>query len=356
MISSRGALARENISCHGMPEVGRSSNRFAPPPRVSSDWNYDKELPRSSSARTLSAHAQSKFSASAREPWRAVSNSLERVACTSRNSSRGRRPASVTRSDSRQRLASPHRSDRQRPVSQGRSLDADLNVDSVQRFRRPAASMKDNGEADGATDVADGAADAAAGIPGTHADTVAAVSSLPDLLSTTSAFDGGFCGSDLRMECARLRHSLQQFNRRIEQKMREVSEGQAFVLERQSEQQAEAVELLEELRVLSTENKKLEAGARNGRNAAWRLKAALRAHEADVEIDAEEATEKHRRLEQENARLRKEAAALRTRLLCWRRAHQRLARSPSRLRALFAQQGLTDEDTAWISDVPLICT
>jgi len=197
--------------------------------------------------------------------------------------------------------------------------------------------------ADAALDAAVDPADSAALVRGgVDAGTGAATQELQPV-SLQSEFQGSFTppdlggcdgpGRNLREECEQLRQALADTTERIEQTMREVADQQSQMQERQAQQQAEAVSLLEELRVLSSENKKLQVGARDSRNAAWKLQAALKAREGSMELHVEEETERQKRLEQENARLRKEAAALKARLLGWRRAQQR-NRSPSSQRTL----------------------
>lgn len=136
-------------------------------------------------------------------------------------------------------------------------------------------------------------------------------------------------GKSLRSEVERLRLALDLANKNIEATLAEVSVTQLSLKDRKVHQELEALQTKEVLDMLTSENKRLQVGARNGWSSAWKLQAALRSHHEDVEIQSNELLVKQRRLEQENTRLRKEAAALRTRLLAWRQMKRR-STSPAR--------------------------
>jgi len=131
--------------------------------------------------------------------------------------------------------------------------------------------------------------------------------------------------NDLADEVARLRLALDITTKRIEETLAEVSATQLSLKDKKVCQELEVVQIKEVLDMLTSENKRLQAGARNGWSSAWKLQAALRSHEEEVEMQSEELLDRQRRLEQENSRLRKEAAAVKTRLLAWRQMQKRSA-------------------------------
>lgn len=124
-------------------------------------------------------------------------------------------------------------------------------------------------------------------------------------------------------DVARLKAALATTNQRIEETLDEVATTQLHLKDSKVQQEAEANRLREVFEALTVENKKLQVSARSAWSSTWRLQAALRAHEEEVELQSEELGEKQRRLEQENARLRKEAAAGKARLLAWRQMQKR---------------------------------
>lgn len=109
----------------------------------------------------------------------------------------------------------------------------------------------------------------------------------------------------------------------------QVAAAHDFLRDAKVHQDAEASRLAEVLEVLSIENKKLQAAARNGWSQTWKLQANLRAYEDDVEQQREELAERQRRLEQENCCLRKESAGLKTRLLGWQQMQKRGSHLPA---------------------------
>lgn len=130
-------------------------------------------------------------------------------------------------------------------------------------------------------------------------------------------------------EVSRLRAALEETHRHIEETLLEVSVQQWRVKESKVQQQEEIAHLSEVLETLTRENRRLQAAARGGRTATWRLQAELRSQEGIIECKAEELSEHQKRLAQENARLRREAAAMKSRLLGWRQMQKRNV-SPAR--------------------------
>merc|ERR1719440_708954 len=80
-------------------------------------------------------------------------------------------------------------------------------------------------------------------------------------------------------EVARLKLALAQTARRVDATLSQVAAAHDFLRDAKVHQDAEASRLAEVLEVLSIENKKLQAAARNGWSQTWKLQANVRAYE-----------------------------------------------------------------------------
>eukprot|EP00929_Paragymnodinium_shiwhaense_P078110 TRINITY_DN40417_c0_g2_i1.p1 TRINITY_DN40417_c0_g2~~TRINITY_DN40417_c0_g2_i1.p1 ORF type:complete len:577 (+),score=100.43 TRINITY_DN40417_c0_g2_i1:128-1858(+) len=125
----------------------------------------------------------------------------------------------------------------------------------------------------------------------------------------------------LRDEAATLRQALALADQCIVGIRSEVTLNRSLANEQMAVQATGKTDMLD---ALLAEKERLQAAARTGWASAHRLQSALRDHEERVLADTEELQDVQRRLETENQRLRKEHAALRTRLLGWKQMQRKL--------------------------------
>eukprot|EP00928_Gymnodinium_smaydae_P073985 TRINITY_DN57070_c0_g1_i1.p1 TRINITY_DN57070_c0_g1~~TRINITY_DN57070_c0_g1_i1.p1 ORF type:complete len:472 (+),score=74.63 TRINITY_DN57070_c0_g1_i1:40-1416(+) len=122
---------------------------------------------------------------------------------------------------------------------------------------------------------------------------------------------------ELRSEVARLREALEMATRCTDAMKAEVAMHNSLLVESEAQHALEESSEQTLLGELSYENTRLQNESRLCWSSARRMSATLRLHDDQVAHQTEEVMEIQKRLEQENARLRKEAAAMRARLLGW---------------------------------------
>jgi len=123
-------------------------------------------------------------------------------------------------------------------------------------------------------------------------------------------------------DVASLRSALDDTIKRLAETLSQFFSAKVLLKQMKAEQEAEIARLGEVFDALTVENKMLQATARQGN---WKRQSARRAHDAEVQLQSEELQEECKRLELVNARLRKELAAMKSRLLGWQQIQKRSA-------------------------------
>jgi len=149
-------------------------------------------------------------------------------------------------------------------------------------------------------------------------------------IQTGTTIEAAYCrgglaatGQCTAADVAFLRSALAETSKNLKATISQVSSAQFLLKEVKSGQEAETARLVDVFDTLTAENKKLQATARQGWSSTWKLQASLRAQEAEVQLQSEELQEKRKRLELDNACLRKESAAMKSRLLGWQQIQKK---------------------------------
>jgi len=154
------------------------------------------------------------------------------------------------------------------------------------------------------------------------------MSSLEASPETAVPWDGpGMAASvgdqELRVEVAQLREALLQTDRGIERAIAEARSSREMVERGRAKEVQDRAEMEATLQGLNDGSKRLQAEANTSWFSARRAQAAVRQSKERIKEQVLELEETKRRLAQENAKLRKEALSVRTRVLNCRQARQR---------------------------------
>lgn len=135
--------------------------------------------------------------------------------------------------------------------------------------------------------------------------------------------------SDLRGQIAGLQDALAQTEARLAETLARVAAQRRHAQEGEARNQAAVSGAEARLEALAEENRRLHAASRQGWALARRKQAELRSYDENVAVQLGELAEEHRKLERENAVLRKKESATKARLLGWRQAQRRTGQSLS---------------------------
>lgn len=149
---------------------------------------------------------------------------------------------------------------------------------------------------------------------------------------------------ELRKKITDLRKKLALTSSAIESVTAEAALSRFRMEEERVRQAEELSQLHSAVQELGHENKRLQ----NEVNASWfstrRMQAALRLSQEQTQEGSQELAEARRRLEQENCRLRREGAGLRSRLLGWQQMQRRTTDGESRMSASGSSSSLCSPD------------
>jgi len=132
--------------------------------------------------------------------------------------------------------------------------------------------------------------------------------------------------AQLHAEVESLRQALCHVNRCVAETMVEVRLNRSLIDKSERRQELETPQLEQVLESLAEENKRLQHFARSEWATARRAHGTLRTMEENTDDQYRTLQEKHKRLELDNSRLRKELSAMNARVLGWRQLKRRVGK------------------------------